>query len=189
MKVLTVYGGPHKQGNTATTLGWVEEELGKLGHQVDRVDVAGKKISGCAGCYACQGPDADFVCVQKDDATPILARFREADAYVFASPLYMWGFSGQTKVFLDRLMCQVKGFMTPQFQSTLKGKPVGLVVSCGGPVENNAELILEQMNRMGAYAQADMKGHVVAAGCQPGGQPSEEFKSQAVALARSIGQA
>jgi multimeric flavodoxin WrbA len=35
MNVISIFGGPRKKGNTATILGWVEEELRTLGHQND----------------------------------------------------------------------------------------------------------------------------------------------------------
>jgi len=43
-KVLSLFGGPRKRGNTATVLGCIEEELRNKGHEVDRVDVADLSI-------------------------------------------------------------------------------------------------------------------------------------------------
>ena len=50
MKVLSIFGGPRKNGNTVAVLNWVEEELGGLGHEVERVDVVDKSVGGCLGC-------------------------------------------------------------------------------------------------------------------------------------------
>ena len=97
MKVLTIMGSPRMSGNTSTVLGWLEDELNKQGHEVERVNVAGKKIGGCLSCYKCQGPDMQFQCVQGDDATKILEKLKTIDAIVVGTPLYCWSFTGQLK--------------------------------------------------------------------------------------------
>ena len=43
MNIISIFGGPRKKGNTATILGWVEEELKTLGHQIERINLALKK--------------------------------------------------------------------------------------------------------------------------------------------------
>ncbi len=45
MKILSIFGGPRSKGNTATVLGWVEDELTHLDHQVERVFLARKKVN------------------------------------------------------------------------------------------------------------------------------------------------
>jgi len=40
MNVLSIFGGPRKKGNTATILGWVEDELKDIGHQVERINLS-----------------------------------------------------------------------------------------------------------------------------------------------------
>ena len=37
MRITTLLGSPRKNGNTATILGWVEDELAALGHEVNRI--------------------------------------------------------------------------------------------------------------------------------------------------------
>ena len=54
MKVLSIFGGPRKKGNTVTVLSWVEEELTNLGHKVERVNVVDERVGGCLGCSNCQ---------------------------------------------------------------------------------------------------------------------------------------
>ena len=50
MKALTLLGSAKKKGNTATVLGWVEEELQSQGHAVERIYLNNKTIGGCLGC-------------------------------------------------------------------------------------------------------------------------------------------
>lgn len=54
MKVTTLLGSAKKKGNTATVLGWVEEELKASGHDVERIYLHNKAIKGCIGCAKCR---------------------------------------------------------------------------------------------------------------------------------------
>ena len=44
MQITTLLGSAKKKGNTATVLGWVEEELESLGHDVEGVYLNNKSI-------------------------------------------------------------------------------------------------------------------------------------------------
>jgi multimeric flavodoxin WrbA len=54
MKVLTLLGRAKKKGNTATVLGWAEEELQAEEHSVERRYLHNKSINGCMGCAKCR---------------------------------------------------------------------------------------------------------------------------------------
>jgi multimeric flavodoxin WrbA len=186
MKVLTIMGSPREGGNTATVLSWLEEELHKLGHEVDHISVLGKKINGCVECYACQAPGAGFVCAQKDDGSPILDKMGASDAVVVASPLFCWTFSGQIKPLLDRMLSQGKGYMTPEHTTSVEGKPVAFLITCGGPVENNADTLIEVCKRMGGFLKGHVIDPVVIPGCTPADPPGDAAKQQVCDLARAI---
>ncbi|MFH1313958.1 MAG: flavodoxin family protein [Candidatus Eisenbacteria bacterium] len=186
MKVLTIMGSPREGGSTATMLGWLEEELHKLGHEVDHVSVIGKKIGGCVECYACQAPGAGFACAQRDDANAILDKMESSDAVVVATPLFCWGFSGQIKPLIDRMLSQVNGFGTPEQTSSVKGKPLALLSTCGGPIEGNAELLIETFKRIGAFVKGNTVGTLVIPGCNPANPPGDAAKQQVCELARAI---
>lgn len=71
MKVVTILGSPRRKGNTATVLGWVEDELKRHGHDVERIDISRHDVKGCLGCYKCQKKLKEPGCPQKDDALGI----------------------------------------------------------------------------------------------------------------------
>ncbi len=54
MKVVSLPGSAKKKGNTATVLGWAEEELKSLGHSVARIQLSLENINGCLGCAKCR---------------------------------------------------------------------------------------------------------------------------------------
>lgn len=69
------------------------------GNEVEKITLRGKEIAFCKGCLACQKTQR---CVIADDAPAIVAKMHDADAIVFATPIYYYEMSGQLKTLLDR---------------------------------------------------------------------------------------
>ena len=186
MKVLTILGSPRKQGNTATLLAAVEDELASGGHEVDRVDVASLDIKGCTGCFACQEVADAPGCVQKDDAESVFERMLASDSTVYAAPLYAWGFPSQMKALIDRSVCLVKGPEGPPMTSLLEGKRAALLVTCAGPIEDNADLIQTAFERICEYAKCQVAGKCVVPSCTTPDAMSAEAVDAAKGLAAEI---
>lgn len=70
------------------------------GHDVVKISLAGKNISFCRGCLACQKLGR---CVINDDANGIMQKVLNADVVVWATPIYYYEMSGQMKVMIDRM--------------------------------------------------------------------------------------
>ena len=103
MKVLAINGSPrmHK-GNTALILGPFLEGMREAGAEVELLYTRKLDIKPCLGCFRCwiKTPGK---CVQEDDMAILLPQLREADIWVWATPLYVDGVSGPLKILLDRL--------------------------------------------------------------------------------------
>jgi len=140
MKIITIMGSPKKNGKTASALKLFEENMSTGGHEVERLNITDYKINGCLGCFACFSKPEEPGCVQKDDAQIIFEKILAADAVVYASPLYSFDLTAQLKPLVDRHFC----FMN---KSLLKGKRMALLVTCAGPVEDNADLVQIFFNR------------------------------------------
>jgi multimeric flavodoxin WrbA len=186
MKVLTILGSPKKKGNTAAVLGMFEEIIAK-DHEIDRVNMSDCNVQGCLGCYACQETSDEPGCIQQDDAGSILERIIGADAVVYATPLFDWSFSAQIKALLDRHLCLVTGYGSPEYKSLVAGKKLALLVTCGGPVENNADLIQANFDRIGNFLKGGAAGKYVVPFCttpdKMGDQASEIVKQMASDIA------
>ena len=166
MKVATFMGSPRKEGNTATVLALFEDLLRKNEHEVDRINIVDYEVEGCLGCQSCQRNDRNGPwCKQDDDALKIFSRLIVADAVVYASPLYTYSFPAQMKALVDRQNCLVKDYGTDQGTAWLKGKLTALLVTCGGPVEENADLIQTAFVRESQYQQMIVVGTYVVAEC------------------------
>lgn len=165
MIVATIMGSPRKKGNTSTVLGLFESLLTTKGHKVDRINIVDYEIKGCVGCQTCQEKGRELGCRQNDDAMEIFRRLMAADAVVYASPLYTYSFPAQMKALVDRQNCLVKAYDTPECIALLKGKRTALLVTCGGPVEENADLIQEAFERESKYQQMNVVGTYVVPNC------------------------
>lgn len=187
MKVIAIFGGPRKKGNTATVLGWVEEELTSLGHQVERINLASKKINGCISCYKCKDNPDEPGCVQKDDAPAIINQMVASDTVIYASPLYYWGFSAQMKALIDRCYSLYRGECgTPNHTSFVEGQRQALIVTAADPFENNTEQILIAFQRMLVYNKSHSAGELLVCNSTTPEELSEEVKNQAIKFANQL---
>lgn len=102
MKVIAINGSPKNDGNTATVLRVMAEELEKEGIETEIIQVGHALIHGCIGCGGCF-KDPENKCVFKDDlVNEVTAKMREADGLILGSPTYFGGIAGAMKAFLDR---------------------------------------------------------------------------------------
>jgi multimeric flavodoxin WrbA len=187
MNVISIFGGPRKKGNTATILGWVEEELKTLGHQIERINLSSKKVNGCLGCQKCKDNLKEPGCVQKDDGTLIINRMLASDVVIYASPLYYWGFSAQMKAFIDRCHCLFRGVCgSPEHTSFVEGQHHALIITAADPFENNAEQLLTSFQRMLVYNKAKCSGELLVHNCTTPDTLDKEIKENAIKFANQI---
>jgi multimeric flavodoxin WrbA len=112
--------------------------------------------------------------VQRDAISNVLDRILYADLIVYASPVYVWGFTAQMKALLDRHVCMVKWQEGVKARALLAGKPAALLTTCGGGAEDNADLIQEIFGREMAYLGCRIVGTYVVPHCS---SPSNVSKS------------
>ena len=64
------------------------------------ISLKGREIKYCIGCLACQTKER---CVLKDDVAEIMAKVKDAEVIVYATPIYYYEMAGQMKKLLERL--------------------------------------------------------------------------------------
>jgi multimeric flavodoxin WrbA len=120
MKVLLINGSPKANGCTFTALSEVAKALESEGIETEIFHVGTKPIRGCMACGGCSNTDSQ--CVFDDDTVNIaLKKAKEADGFVFGSPVHYAGASGQITSFLDRFFYAGEDF---------EYKPGAAIVSC-----------------------------------------------------------
>ncbi len=109
MKVLMLNGSANQSGNTNFALEEVGRQLEREGIQYEIFQIGGGPVRDCIGCGQCKGNG----CVFEDDAVnEFVAKAREADAFVFGTPVYYAHPSGRVLSFLDRAFYSGKDAFT-----------------------------------------------------------------------------
>lgn len=135
MKVLLINGSPREKGCTYTALLEVAKELEKENIETEIFHVGNKPIRGCMACGGCSKGNSGK-CVFDDDTVNIaLEKAKEADGFVFGSPVHYAAASGQMTAFLDRFFYAGRGFQY---------KPGAAVVSCR---RGGSTAAFEQLNK------------------------------------------
>ena len=185
MKIISILGSPRMKGNTAKVLSMFEDNVGKK-HEIERINISGYKVGGCLGCYNCKEIKDEPGCVQKDDALTIFEKMIQADAIVYASPLYCWSFTSQMKPLIDRHFCLVSDAGTSDHNSLISGKPAALLVTCAGPVQGNCDAIQRIFAGFIDYLRLTPKGNFILPFCSTPDAIGDEGSELAANLAEAI---
>ncbi|MCL2246386.1 MAG: flavodoxin family protein [Lentimicrobiaceae bacterium] len=100
MKVLLINGSPHKEGCTFTALSEVAKALNEEGVETEIIQIGHLAVRGCIACGACKESGN---CIFDDIVNEVIEKAKEADGFIFGSPVYYSGINGTMKSFLDRL--------------------------------------------------------------------------------------
>lgn len=102
MKVLMLNGSPKANGNTYTALLEIGKQLNKENIEYEIVQIGGAPMRDCIGCGRC----TENGCIFSDGGVnEFIAKAKEADGFVFGTPVYYAHPSGRILSFLDRVFC------------------------------------------------------------------------------------
>jgi len=182
-KVVIFLGSPRKDGNSAILAGRLADGVKKEGGKVQTFFVHGMDISPCTGCESCQ-TNAGSGCVLRDEMDPVYEAVSGSDAIVFASPVYWFCVSAQTKIVLDRLYAIGAGEA-----GLLKGKSFGIILTYADrdPFVSGAVNAVRMFQDMAAYLGIPVRGIVHGSAYAPGDiRDNEPVMAQACELGRSL---
>ena len=118
MKVLLVNGSPNKAGCTYTALSEVAKTLNAEGIETEIFHIGNAPTSGCKACRACKKIGK---CVIDDLVNEFAEKAKEADGFIFGSPVYYAAANGSLVSFMDRLFFSAG--------KTMRLKPAAAVAS------------------------------------------------------------
>ncbi len=113
MKVIAFNGSPRKKGNTGILIRRVFQELEREGIETEMVELAGKKIRGCAACFKCF-ENLDKRCAVKNDGfNECIEKMIKADGIILGSPTYFSNITAEIKALIDRagMVSSANGFL------------------------------------------------------------------------------
>ena len=179
MKILILCGSPHKNGTTNALAEALISGIDQSRHEVEKIQLAEKKIAPCLGCEYCKRNDG--ACVQKDDMAALLPSVLAADVIVFVSPIYYFGFNAQLKAVIDRFYA-VNARLKQQTQ-----KKAILLTAGGGKEEWIPDGIFANYHTMLRYLNWTSLGQICALNCHVKDQLAQTTcLEQAKELGRSL---
>ncbi len=102
MKVLLFNGSPKVKGNSFHALELLEKDFKETDIDAEIIQIGKLNLKGCLGCGSCFKTRNDR-CIIDDELNELVPKIKEADGYIFASPVYFAGMTPQLKAFMDRL--------------------------------------------------------------------------------------
>ena len=121
MKVLMINGSANVQGCTYTALKEIEKELNAQNIETEIVPLGNKPIRDCMGCCSCRNSGSGKCVFEDDIINSIIEKAKDADGFVFGSPVYYAHPSGRLLSAMDRMFYSGG--------SAFKFKPASAIVS------------------------------------------------------------
>lgn len=160
MNILLLNGSPRPKGNTRSLLERLTTRLVQQGHQVELLTVSSLNLSNCLACDGCAKNGGH--CVRPDDTDAAMDKVAQADAVVFATPVYFWGITAQLKLLLDKFYSRDTQFMEMH-------KRMGLLTVGGAELTDpQYRLIQEQFTCIADYLHWDLRFSVSFSASDPG---------------------
>lgn len=133
MKVLLINGSPHEKGCTYTALSEVLKSLNKEGIDGEIIQIS-KLQQSCIGCGYCK-ENRRCAFGENDGVNLLIEKAKNADGFVFGSPVHFASATGMITSFMDRF------FMVSE---NIHNKPACAIVSCR---RGGATAALDQLNK------------------------------------------
>jgi len=102
MKVVAFNGSARKDGNTATLVNHVLNQLKKEGIETELFQFAGKDIRGCTACRTCFKEKNRRCSVDNDVFNDCFQKMIDSDGIILGSPTYFADVTTEMKALIDR---------------------------------------------------------------------------------------
>lgn len=177
-KVLVVTGSPRRNGNSCTLAEQFIRGAQEAGHEVSRFDAGLSTVRPCTACNHC-GMNGQCI-LDDDDFGSVRERIVEADAILFASPVYYYNISTQIKAVMDRFYA-INGRIHVHKRSAF------ILTLANSDMERVQPIIDFFRKGLYDYLGWEYAGHVVGTGLWPAGAVNgTRFMDEAYRLGRNI---
>ena len=165
-KVLIISTSLRGNSNSDILARECEKGARDAGLDVEYVSLKEKEIKYCIGCLSCQKTNK---CVLNDDVADIMAKVKEAEVIVYATPIYYYEMSGQMKTLIDRL--------NPMYSKDYKFRDVYLLATAAEEGDEVFEKVITGLNGwIDCFEKTSIKGTVLCGGVSSGGDISSNDK-------------
>lgn len=160
MRIIAIMGSPHGiHGNTARLLDEVVSGATAAGGKVELIDLSKRKVQPCVGCDTCHKTGC---CPITDNFELIKAALLDCDAFILASPNYIFSVSAQMKALFDRC-CSLLHCLP------LEGRYGAVVETSGGGEDDEVIRYMERfINSIGAQSAGSVGSNMAGVRTFPG---------------------
>ena len=172
-KILALQGSPRPKGFTQMVLEKFLEGAAGKGAVSEIIPLATKEIKPCIGCYSCWYKTPG-TCVHRDDMAELLQKYRACKVVVFATPLYAYGMTAYTKLFLERTLPLVQPYLIeadgvtshPLRYPEMANQKVVLISVCGFPEKEHFGALVENFRLLCGVSKRELIGVLLRPGAE-----------------------
>lgn len=173
MKILAINSSFRgSKGVSAFLIDKLFEGATEKGAECETIHLAELKINHCIDCQLCQTPAHLLKCTfdEKDDASFVFSKMREADLIIFATPVYTLGMSSLLKTLFERSYSTAKvgefhftksGMFFHHCDTALTQKPFALLVVYDNLETEMPKNILAYFKTYAKFADSDLVGTLI----------------------------
>lgn len=181
--VTVLLGSPRVDGTSERLAGSFSIGAEEKGYEIRKIRLSDKNIKPCLGCGGCWSTGTP--CVQTDDMLSIYHELEKSDVIAFATPLYFYSWSAQTKLMWDRLI----SVYSAKSEIDLRNKKAVLIASAGDAGTECFDGLISSFRLACGYTKWKIAGIV----CAPGmhgktdvAQHGREYILKAYALGKNL---
>jgi len=168
-KLLILVGSPRREGNSATLAEAVKRGAEASGAEVSLRHLDDHLSHFLRDCRACRCENGE--CSIDDGFRDLFFNeFLPADGVVFATPIYWYGMSAQTKAFFDRTFCYYAASYPDSAEviRRMTRKRIGLLLASEETYPGASLGIVHQIQEYSRYTHSDFVGVVRGIGNRRG---------------------
>lgn len=178
-KIVVITGSPRRDGNSFAMTNALIQAAKARGCAVTRFDAALSVLSGCHACETCF--KTGKACSSDDDFNTIAPAILEADAVVFAMPVYWYSIPSQIKCVIDKLY----SFFIAK--KDVAGKKCAVIACCAENDPTVLDGVRVPLERTAALLKWDMVDEILITGVSnPGDIEKTDGCRKAAALAEKF---
>jgi putative NADPH-quinone reductase len=169
LKILAINASPRGQkGNTERLLQAFLKGAQETGASAETIYLREKNIHYCSGCFSCW-TKTPGLCIHKDDMPELLEKSRQANIWVYATPLYSYTVSAQMKTYMDRVLPLVQPFLVkegdqyvhPMRHPEAWPKKLVVISTCGFPEPHHFSGLTETFQRLTSRSSLQLAGMIL----------------------------
>jgi multimeric flavodoxin WrbA len=169
-RILVLSSSPRRDGNSRALAKALVDGAQEAGHDAVLVDLVDHVTEMMRDCRKCRSTKTHQCTIEDGHRSVFLDLFLDAEAVVYATPIWWYGISAQLKAFIDRIFCYISKSepLSDEIVSRLMGKKAALLLSAEESNFAARQAITIHFSELCRYLNHDFVGIVTGIGNRRG---------------------